>query len=72
MTIEVLDETGDPVATYSGVDRAIFNGNVPSRAITEPALISWPGGHSLNDLAGRKIKLLFRMRDAHLYSFRSG
>ena len=72
MTIEVLDETGDPVVGYSGVDRAIFNGNIPSRAITDPALISWPGGRSLNDLAGRRTKLLFRMRDAHLYSFRSG
>ena len=72
MTIEVLNETGDPVVGYSGVDRAIFNGNIPSRAITDPALISWPGGRSLNDLAGRRTKLLFRMRDAHLYSFRSG
>ncbi len=72
MAIEVLDQGGDPVDGFSGDERAVFDGNVPCRSDTRhSATIRWPGDRSMNELAGRRIKLAFHMRDSHLYSFRS-
>ena len=71
MSITLLDGDGNSVDGFSGEDRAIFDGNIPTRLAVDPATIRWPGDRSLNDLAGRSIKLVFHMRDSHLYSFRS-
>ncbi len=71
MSIEVWDEDGHAVEGFSREQRAIFDGNVPTRGTVDPAIIRWPGDRGLNDLAGRRIKLVFYVRDAHLYSFSS-
>ncbi len=72
MSIEVLDGDGHSVDGFSGEDRAVFDGNAPTRGTVDPATIRWPGGRTLNELAGRSVKLVFHMRDSHLYSFKSG
>jgi hypothetical protein len=33
--------------------------------------VEWSSGKSMQDLAGKDIRLAFRLRDAHLYSFRA-
>ena len=71
MSIEVWDDEDRAVEGFSGEHRADFHGNVPSREKVDPATIRWPEGRSLDDLAGRKIKLVFHMQDSHLYSFRA-
>lgn len=70
--VEVWDEEGHPMTGFSGSARAEFRGNVPSRMQASPVPLRWPGERGLNELAGRSIRLIFYMRDAHLYSFRSG
>jgi len=75
--VDVLDDAGQPVDGFAGGNRAVFTGNVPSRHGKDPRLqwawpaLSWPGDRSLHELAGRRIKLAFSMRDSHLYSFRA-
>ena len=71
MTIDVWDESGKPIEDFSDSNRAIFEGNAPVRGLLDPATIRWPGDRSLNRLRGRSIKLVFTMRDSHLFSFRS-
>ena len=71
MFIEVWDESGQPIDGSADSDRATFDGNAPVRGLVDPATIRWPGDRSLNELAGRRIRLAFLMRDAHLFSFRS-
>jgi hypothetical protein len=72
MSIEVWDADGQPIEGYSGDQRAPFDGNHPARGDTEAATVRWPDDKSLRELAGRDIRLVFYMRDSHLYSFRSG
>ncbi len=71
MLIEVFDADGQPVAGFSGDQRASFEGNHPARGDTDAAAIRWPGDRSMREHAGRGIRLVFHLRDAHLYSFRS-
>lgn len=33
---------------------------------------TWKDGRSARELAGRRVRLFFEVRDAHLYSFRAG
>lgn len=71
MGVEVWDEEGHPLEGFSGDARAGFQGDSPSRVQDSPAPLQWPGERSLNEVAGRRIRLVFYMRDSHLYSFRS-
>lgn len=71
MSIEVWDGDGLPLEGYCGDRRAPFTDNTPSRGDTDAATIRWPGDKSMKELAGREIRLVFYMRDSHLYSFRS-
>ncbi len=71
MSIEVWDEDGHPLEGFSGEQRAAFDRNTPTRGTVDPATIHWPDDRSLNELTGRRIKLVFYARDSHLYSFRS-
>ena len=71
MKIEVWDESGQPIEGFSGESAASFDRNVPTRGSVEPAAVYWPGDRSLDELAGKQFRLMFLMRDAHLYSFRS-
>ena len=71
MTIEVWDAGCQPIEGFCDERRAVFVGNHPARGDTAAAVIQWPGDRSMKELAGRDIRLVFYMRDAHLYSFRS-
>jgi hypothetical protein len=71
MQIEVWDESGQPIEGFSGESAAPFDRNVPTRGTVEPAAVRWPGERSLDELVGQRIRLMFLMRDAHLFSFRS-
>ena len=71
MTIEVWNGEGRPIEGFSGAQRASFAGNHPSRGDTDAATVRWPQERSMAELANREIRLVFHMRDAHLYSFRS-
>lgn len=71
MQVEVWDESGRPLEGFAGDTAAAFDRNVPSRGTVEPAVVRWPGDRSLDELAGHRIRLMFLMRDAHLFSFRS-
>ncbi len=71
MQVEVWDEGERPIDGFSGDCRTRFEGNVPTRKDTSPAVLRWPKDRSLNELAGRRIRLVFYMRDSHLYSFSS-
>jgi len=68
--VEILDEARQPVAGYSGEDAADFHGNHPSRRskLERGAAVRW-GERSLDELKGRRIRLRFDLRDAHVYSF---
>ena len=71
MQVEVWDESGQPIEGFAGDAAAPFDRNAPTRGTVEPATVRWPGERNLRELAGRRIRLNFLMRDAHLYSFRS-
>ena len=71
MSIEVWDGNGHPIEGYCGDRRAPFTENTPSRGDMDAATIRWPDDRSMNELAGREIRLVFYMRDSHLYNFRS-
>ncbi|MBM3935016.1 MAG: hypothetical protein FJ319_12080 [SAR202 cluster bacterium] len=72
MLVEVWDAGNTPLPEFSGDNKAKFDGNAPCRITTDSAVVKWPGERSLNDLAGRTIRLVFNMKDSHLYSFRAG
>ena len=71
MQVEVWDESGQPIEGFAGESAAPFDRNVPTRGTVEPAAVRWPGDRSLSELAGRRIRLMFLMRDSHLFSFHS-
>ena len=71
MQVAVWDESGQPVEGFAGDCAAPFDRNVPTRGTVDPAAVRWPGDRSLEELAGRRIRLMFLMRDSHLFSFRS-
>ena len=71
MSIEVWDEQGHPIDGYCGDTKAEYADNAPVRGVVNLPAIKWAGNRSLNDLAGQRIRLVFTMRDSHLYGFRS-
>jgi hypothetical protein len=69
MWVEVWDNERRPIEGFSGANRAQFQGNLPGRNADILPPVRWPADRSLNELAGRSIRLVFYFRDAHLYSF---
>lgn len=63
MTVEVLDEKGEPIAGYTAADCR------PIRADGVRQTVRWKGRSSLDALRGRAVKLRFLIRDGDLYSF---
>ena len=65
--VEIQDaQTGLPVPGFADSDcETIFDDSLERS-------VSWKGRTDLSDLAGRPIKLRFRLRDADLYGFRFG
>lgn len=62
--VDLLDEAGKPLPGYAAADCDKIIGNEIKRTVT------WKGRHSLRDLAGKPVRLRFRMVDADLYSLR--
>ena len=71
IAVEVRGEDNQPVDGFSGNLRAQHNHVSPAPWETTSKPVLWPGDRSLHALAGRSIRLVFLMRDARLYSFRS-
>ena len=71
MRVEVLNPEGRCVEGFCGEDSVRYCDNMPMRGFTDSAVLRWPQDRSLDELAGRTIRLVFHMEYAHLYSFRS-
>lgn len=64
--VEILDEAGKPLPGYAAGDCDKIIGNEITRTVT------WKGQNNLRDLAGKIVRLRFRMVDADLYSLLFG
>ncbi|MEE2896503.1 MAG: hypothetical protein VX726_12290 [Planctomycetota bacterium] len=62
--VEVQDADGIPIEGFAFGDVVPAIGNEISK------VVRWKGDPGLGDLAGRPIRLAFRMRDADLFAFR--
>lgn len=71
IAVEIHDESNQPIKEFSGTDRAFYDVVSPGPWEKRQPPVLWPGGLSMDRLKGRRIRLVFRMRDARLYSFRS-
>jgi hypothetical protein len=71
IAVEIREENQQPVAGYSGEQRAKHNTVSPSAGQQEQAPVRWSDGRRLDALKGRRIRLVFLLRDARLYSFRA-
>ena len=64
--VEIQEQDGNPISGYALDDCAPVFGDSLERPVT------WRGGSDVSQLAGRAVRLRFRLRDADLYSFRFG
>ena len=63
LTVEVLDEAGNAIE-HLGRGRCVpVTGDATQQAVT------WGNGGTLEEVAGRPVRLRFHLRDAALYSF---
>ncbi len=68
ISVEVRDESNQPVAGFSGdarADASYVSGGERPRAV------KFGQGRSMKDLEGRRIRLAIALRDARVYSFRA-
>jgi hypothetical protein len=65
---EVRDEQNQPLAGFTWDDATPITGNTHA-APHSRARVEWRDGKSMQELTGRRIRLAFKLRDAHLYSF---
>ncbi len=65
---ELRDESNRPLAGFTWDDCVPFTGNTVA-AEDAACPVIWQKGNSARTLAGRTIRLAFKLRDAHLYSF---
>ncbi len=61
--VAILDENGAPIPGFSMPEADQLNGN------NVRMKVSWKGRDDVSSLAGRPVRLLFRMRNAKLYAF---
>lgn len=61
--VAILDERGAPIPGFSMLEADQLNGN------SVRMQVSWKGRTDLSSLAGKRIRLFFRMRNAKLYAF---
>ncbi|MBM3460431.1 MAG: hypothetical protein FJX77_18070, partial [Armatimonadetes bacterium] len=61
--VELQDAAGNPLPGFHLEDSAEIYGDELDRRVT------WKGNPSLETLAGRPVRLRFRLEDADLYSF---
>jgi hypothetical protein len=61
--VEIQDATGQPIPGYTLADADVLNGN----SVRMP--VSWKGNPDLSKLAGKSIRLHFKLRNCQLYAF---
>jgi hypothetical protein len=61
--IEIREASGEPIRGYSLAEADELNGN----SVRVP--VSWQGKTDVSVLAGRAVKLHFKLRDSKLYAF---
>ncbi len=61
--IEIQDEYGNPFNDFTFLDCQEIIGNSISH------VVKWENSSDLSSLAGKKVRLLFELKDADLYSF---
>jgi hypothetical protein len=61
--VELQDVAGKPVSGFSLAEADILNGN----SVGMP--VSWKGSTDLSSLAGKVVRLHFKLRDSRLYAF---
>ena len=71
LMVEVRDEGNQPIAGFSGDQKADHSFPSPAPWQKEDRPVQWPNGRSLKDLAGKRIRLAFFLQDSRLYSFRA-
>jgi hypothetical protein len=71
LAVEVRDEGNQPIAEFSGERRARHHVVSPGPWETKEPPARWPVGRSLVELKGRRIRLMFLLRDSRLFSFRA-
>jgi hypothetical protein len=67
--VEVRDEGNKPIEgmTWQDCEPLAQTSELPDAC----AKVVWRTGKTMRDLAGRRVRLAFSLRDAHLYSFRA-
>jgi hypothetical protein len=70
LRVEIRDECDRPVVGFTSDECVPFTGNTVA-ADNAACPVIWANNRSVRELAGRTIRLAFRLRDAHLYSFRA-
>jgi hypothetical protein len=61
--VEILEESGKPIPGFTIFDSDELNTNSVRK------VVSWGGNSDVVSLAGKAVRLRFRMRAAHLYAF---
>ena len=64
LRVEIQDESGQPISGYALEDCREIYGDEIQREVT------WRNGSSVEDLAGRTVRLKISMKDADLFSLR--
>jgi hypothetical protein len=70
VSVELRDEQNRPIPGYTWTDAVPVTGNT-GNAEDGSARVEWSGNRSADGLAGRRVRLAFKLNDAHLYSFRA-
>jgi hypothetical protein len=61
--VEIRDPSGEPIVGYSLAEADALNGNNIRMPVT------WHGNGDVSKLAGRTVRLHFKLRDCRLYAF---
>jgi len=69
--VEVRDATNNPIKGFTLADCKPVTGNASTHYMTGIDRVTWGENKSLHKLKGKRIRLRFELRDAHLYAFRA-
>jgi hypothetical protein len=71
LRVEVRDEKNQVVPGFGWDDCISLRENTAKSQPTCSSTVAWQNGRTLRELQGQSIRLAFRLRDCHLYSFRA-
>jgi len=72
LRVEIRSLRGKPLRGYAFDDCVPLRCNTQGRTAHNHARVQWLEGRTMRRLRGRQVRLVFRLRDCHLYSFRAG